>query len=148
MVTAVMIWFFSSRDGDNQSMWSSPSIIPSTSSRATLSTTALPSMFECLYKINQFDFFTLVTCYMAFKRSSPTYPTGANPKSFVLDDLNGDTILDLAVTSYDDNSITILLGYGNGTFHTPFIYSTGTGTNPLGITAGHFNNDTYIDLGK
>ena len=85
---------------------------------------------------------------MTFKRLTLGYLTGANPKSFVLNDLNGDAILDLAVSNYDDNTITILLGNGNGTFHTPLIYLTGTGTNPIGIIAGYFNNDTYIDLGK
>ena len=93
-------------------------------------------------------FFSLGRCYMTFKGLTSVYPTGPNPKSFIINDLNGDTILDLAVANSDDNTITILLGNGNGTFHTPLIYSTGTGTNPSGITAGYFDSDTYIDQGK
>ena len=87
-------------------------------------------------------------CDRDFKHHTQTYVTGTNPKSFIIDDLNRDSILDIAVTNYDDDTFSILLGNENGTFRTPLIYSTGSGTNPWGIASLHVNNDTLIDLGN
>ncbi|CAF3878280.1 unnamed protein product [Rotaria sordida] len=86
------------------------------------------------------------TCYMTLKYQTQTYPTGSDPKSFIINDLNRDSILDLAVTSYVDNTFSILLGNGNGTFQTPLLYSTGDETRPWGIASLYINNDTLLDL--
>jgi hypothetical protein len=76
------------------------------------------------------------------------YRTGLDPKSLVINDVNGDSILDLAVTNYGDDTFSILLGNGNGTFQTQLLFSTGNTTRPWGIATADFNNDTLLDLGK
>jgi hypothetical protein len=76
------------------------------------------------------------------------YRTGLDPKSLVINDVNGDSILDLAVTNYGDDTISILLGNGNGTFQTQRIFPTGKMTKPWGIATADFNNDKFLDLGK
>jgi hypothetical protein len=86
---------------------------------------------------------------MNLKHQSQTYPTGGlNPMSVITGDFNQDSIVDLAVTNYDSHTLSIMLGNGNGAFQTQQIYSTGNGSGPTEITAGYFNNDTLLDLGK
>ncbi|CAF4606160.1 unnamed protein product, partial [Rotaria sp. Silwood2] len=53
-----------------------------------------------------------------------TYSTGfrSQPYSVVGGDLNGDTRVDIVVANYGTHSISILLGYGNGTFFQTAIY--------------------------
>ena len=66
--------------------------------------------------------------------------------SMAAGDFNNDGKVDLAVSSYPDstNSITILLGNGDGTFTTGGSFPAGV--NPGGITLGDFNHDGVIDL--
>jgi hypothetical protein len=85
---------------------------------------------------------------MNLKYHVETYLTGLDPKSLIIDDFNGDSILDLAVTNYGNDTFSILFGNGNGTFSTQKIFSTGNMTKPYGIAAGDFNNDKLLDLGK
>ncbi len=59
-------------------------------------------------------------------------------------DFNGDGILDLAVTNPLLNSVSILLGNGDGTFNTPADYATGPAPG-VGV-AGDFNGDGKLDL--
>jgi hypothetical protein len=60
-------------------------------------------------------------------------------------DFNGDGIPDLAVANYYSNSVTILLGNGDGTF-TASPISPQTGYEPDSILAGDFNGDGILDL--
>ena len=59
-------------------------------------------------------------------------------------DFNGDGIPDIAAGDYDGNTVSILLGNGDGTFRPHVEYATGTG--PWALTAGDFNNDGRLDL--
>ena len=59
-------------------------------------------------------------------------------------DFNNDGNLDLAVTSSMTSSIAILLGNGNGSFRTPFIFSTGS--QPGNLASADFNGDGKPDL--
>jgi N-acetylneuraminic acid mutarotase len=59
-------------------------------------------------------------------------------------DFNGDGKMDLAVTDYNDNTVSIFLGNGDGTFTTAV--SLATGSEPMGIVAGDFNGDGIPDL--
>jgi hypothetical protein len=44
------------------------------------------------------------------------YATGLGPKSIVSADFNKDGHSDVAITNYNGNTISILLGIGNGSF--------------------------------
>ncbi len=67
-----------------------------------------------------------------------------SPISIIAGDFNNDTKIDLAVTNRGDNTISVLLGYGNGTFRTQISYTVGI--DPVSLVAGDFNSDAKIDL--
>jgi len=75
------------------------------------------------------------------------YATGttslAQP-AVVTADFNGDGVLDLATTNVDDNSVSVLLGNGDGTFQGKTDFATGLG--PRDLAAADFNGDTHLDL--
>jgi len=77
-----------------------------------------------------------------------TYPTGdgSAPYSVAVADFNNDTYLDIAVTNSETDSITILFGYGNGSFEIGVIYSTGDRSRPYTVAIGDFNNDNISDI--
>ncbi len=45
-----------------------------------------------------------------------TFPTGTFPWSVVANDFNNDNVLDLAVANNDNDSLSVLIGMGNGNF--------------------------------
>ncbi len=59
-------------------------------------------------------------------------------------DFNGDGKLDLVVTNSNSNTISVLLGNGDGTFQTMQTYATGN--YPFAVAVGDFNHDGAIDL--
>jgi len=69
---------------------------------------------------------------------------GLNPVSMVAADFNGDGKSDLAIANSGDNTVTILLGAGNGGFFNGAIPATGE--TPSGIVVGDFNGDGIPDL--
>ena len=77
-------------------------------------------------------------------QTQQTFATGASPESVVVGDFNGDGNADLAVTNYGSNTLSILLGNGNGTFMPEQTFATGSG--PGSIAVGDFNGDGIEDL--
>jgi hypothetical protein len=73
-------------------------------------------------------------------------PPGSNLQSIIIADFNQDNLFDVAVSNSDNNSINVFIGYGNGSFATPTIHSTGIDSNPLGMTAGDFDNNNQSDI--
>jgi hypothetical protein len=59
-------------------------------------------------------------------------------------DLNGDGKLDLVVANTGGNTISVLLGNGNGVFKPAIEYTVGTG--PAFVAIGDFNHDGKPDL--
>jgi len=71
------------------------------------------------------------------------------PAALVLGDFNGDTVLDLAATTTDqDGSVAILIGNGDGTFTLQNRYTVGTSnySDPTALVVGDFDGDLSLDL--
>jgi hypothetical protein len=69
---------------------------------------------------------------------------GVAPRSVVAANLNDDAYIDLAVANFDTDSVSVLLGVGDGIFQSAINYYSGSG--PRAIEAGDFDGDSYIDL--
>ena len=72
------------------------------------------------------------------------YTVGTNPAEDRLVDLNGDGKLDLVVENSGSNTVSVLLGNGNGTFKTAVNYATGT--KPWSMAVGDVNGDGKPDI--
>jgi FG-GAP-like repeat len=77
---------------------------------------------------------------------------GKNPFSIAVGDFNGDGRLDVVVANSGINpaggwlagTVSVLLGNGDGTFHTHVDYATGI--DPVSVVLGDFNGDHVLDL--
>jgi hypothetical protein len=79
--------------------------------------------------------------------ASPTViqlPAGFGPAAVAAADFNRDGHIDLAVAEQGNNSVSILLGKGDGTFQTRVDYSTGSF--PVWVSTGDFDGDSILDL--
>lgn len=72
--------------------------------------------------------------------------TGHNPEFVSVGDFNSDNNTDLAVANYSDDTVTILLGNGNGTFVPAANSPVTVGRSPLSIAVGDFSGDGIPDL--
>ena len=72
------------------------------------------------------------------------FPVGDEPIKVAIGDLNGDGKLDLVVTNFRSNSVSILLGTGSGGFLPPANFPVGTG--PESVAIGDLNGDGRPDL--
>ncbi len=87
-----------------------------------------------------------------FVPASPPFDplvVGVNPRAVAVADLNGDGILDLIVANagtgaYPGNTVSVLMGNGDGTFQPPVNYDVGY--RPSGIAAADLNGDGRLDL--
>ena len=73
-----------------------------------------------------------------------TYSTGSYPSYVAVGDFNNDTYLDIVVANQGDNNISVLLGYGDGSFANQTTYSTGS--YPQSVAVGNFNSDRHLDI--
>ncbi len=81
-----------------------------------------------------------------FQQPPTLYTTGLGPQSIVSTDFNKDGYLDLAVTDYNGNNVSIFLGIGNGSFLSPPMSFSSNGTNPYWLVANDLNHDGNFDL--
>src|SRR3989442_444148 len=74
------------------------------------------------------------------------YVAGTNigVSSIVVGDFNGDGKLDLAVSSVGSNSVSVLLGNGDGPFQPALSFPVGL--DPWYFAVGDFNGDGKLDL--
>ena len=79
-------------------------------------------------------------------RVAPGSPVAAgnNPSAVAVGDFSRDNIPDLAVTNQADNTVSILLGNGDGTFKARI--NSDTGTTPVALVADDFNLDGRLDV--
>ncbi len=73
-----------------------------------------------------------------------SYKVGTNPAEDRLVDLNGDGKLDLVVENSGSNTVSVLLGNGDGTFKAAVNYATGT--TPWSLAVGDVNGDGHPDI--
>ncbi len=71
--------------------------------------------------------------------------TGSGPFAILVGDFNNDGKLDLATADYTVDTVTILLGNGDGTFTAASVAPT-AGGGPDGMVVGDFNGDGLLDL--
>jgi hypothetical protein len=72
------------------------------------------------------------------------YATGLASQSVAVGDFNNDGKFDLAVANYNGNTVSVLLGNGDGSFNSATNYAAGTGSYYLVIA--DFNSDGVLDL--
>jgi hypothetical protein len=72
------------------------------------------------------------------------YTVGTNPLAVVTADLASNGILDLITANANDNTISVQLGNGNGTFGAAQTYAVGT--TPESLAVGDFNGDGKLDI--
>jgi len=81
-------------------------------------------------------------------QAAVNYNVGTYPYSVAVGDFNGDGKPDLVVTNYtsstSDNSVSVLLGNGDGTFQ-PALNSA-AGTDLISVAVGDFSGDGILDL--
>ncbi len=71
------------------------------------------------------------------------YPIDAGPVSVVVGDFNSDGVPDLVTPNFQANSVSVLLGNGDGTFQA---VRNSAANKVLNLAAGDFNRDGRLDL--
>jgi hypothetical protein len=81
-----------------------------------------------------------------FEATNSPITVGKTPVAIAAGDFNGDAVPDLAVVNQADNSVTILLSNGDGTFSAATGSPLPTATTPAGIVVANFSNSANNDL--
>ena len=74
------------------------------------------------------------------------FTVGSDPQSVAVGDLNKDGKLDLAIANFNDSTVTVLLGNGNGGFTQAAGSPLAVGSQPVFVAVGDFNGDGKLDL--
>jgi hypothetical protein len=72
------------------------------------------------------------------------YFVGGTLQAMVAADFNNDTVLDLAVVSINNSTVSVLLGNGDGTFRAAL--TSATGDQPVSLAVGDLDGDGNLDL--
>lgn len=71
-------------------------------------------------------------------------PVGSTPAAVVIGDLNGDGRADTVVANRAANTVSVLMGNGDGSLQSKIDYPVGT--SPVGVVLGDFNGDGKVDI--
>jgi Flp pilus assembly secretin CpaC len=74
------------------------------------------------------------------------FAVGKFPVAIASADLNGDSHADIVVVNQVDNTISVLLGNGDGTFTSALNSPLATGQAPTAVTIADFNGDSIPDI--
>ncbi|HEY4127698.1 MAG TPA: FG-GAP-like repeat-containing protein [Gammaproteobacteria bacterium] len=74
----------------------------------------------------------------------PTYPTGLDPVAITIADLNGDGVPDVITANFNDNTLSVLIGRGDGTLKPEEVVPVGVG--PIFVAVADMNNDGKPDI--
>jgi hypothetical protein len=80
------------------------------------------------------------------ERGTSPEAAGDAPQSVALSDQDGDADLDLAITNFNSDNVTILRNNGAGNFSERGTSPEAVGNGPAGIREGDFDGDTDLDL--
>src|SRR2546421_3564405 len=90
---------------------------------------------------------------ISFKKAAGSpVPAGSGPSGVVTADFNNDGKMDFAVVDSTNNSVSVFLSNGDGTFttapHSPFTVNGGilSGSVPIAMAVGDFSGDGKQDL--
>ena len=79
--------------------------------------------------------FTNLDQFATPNSASLVFPAGAGPSTVATADLNGDGKLDMVVANALTNTISVLLGNGDGIFQTPRQFAIGAFKSPIGFAS-------------
>jgi hypothetical protein len=79
--------------------------------------------------------------------ANANFAGGSAPVYVAQGDLNGDGKLDVVMTNYNDGTISVYLGNGDGTFQAQKVVDVGGSSSvPVGVAIGDFNGDGKLDV--
>ena len=73
-----------------------------------------------------------------------SYTVGDVPVGIAVADINNDRKLDIVTTNFISDTVSALIGKGNGTFQSHVEYAVGN--NPIRVALADFNNDGKLDI--
>jgi hypothetical protein len=87
---------------------------------------------------------TPLACAQTFMFNRADFATGVGPVAVAVGDFNGDGLTDVVTANASANTVSVLLGHGDGTFAPHSDYAVEGA--PIGIVVGDFNGDGKLDI--